>query len=981
MPAPAHDSASISSSGYSDGLGRRELAFDRETGTLLERLYVRTEIGVFEPDVRARVDRLQSLGDERFARPLAVEREAGRLVLVSEYVAGVRVSDLLEMPDALQDAPTLDLALAFLLEALPALATFHAVSGGPHALISSGRTVLTAAPNVVFLDGAFGDVIGRVHFSRSRLWREFGLAMPSGSGPAQFTVGTDIAQVALTALMLVIGRALREDEFPHALPTLVGEVADVALIRGSDAFAAGLRQFLETALPIGRHSAYRSAQDAHAEVRRVAELEMGADACRRALTGFLEQLDVGAEPIPSAAITSRAAFQRVAVDDDAVDIEDAGPEDASAEPAVLDGHDDVPIEPEVVLAREEEAPTLDLPTSYAPYEVHDRTPATDAEPFSAAPPTEDSDGYQSYSDLAPSPSYFDDASSAPAQPTTHVEPTYEPPLGERRSIADESWAAEPATADATESFVRSTETPFDAQPQDTFVSSFDEPAAATSDSDDQEGGDDGEAAADEQDAEPERKSFFSPRRKRGEKSRSARARKDRLRSAAAAFKESVFSRVTSHADAPEKQSDPPAEVAAEPIPPPPPTPALPPLIPATRAARFEPPIPEPAFTPAPPPAPLPLQVPAPVPIVPAAVAPTSPFPPVSPPPPPMPVFPGQPLSVTPSILTPPLSPPPPVPLPPPVAPPVPSIPLSPSTPSLKLKTPASLAHPVRRERTEPPPALDGPRFPSAQEDAAPRRFPIKLALVAVVLVLAGIVAGRAYLPDRKAEAEREAAAAAAAAAAAKLPPAKRGPGAVPSGKITIHTQPAGAKVLLDGLAAGQTPLTIDTVPAGRHVVTLISESGSVKRTVRVEAGQTVTIDEQIFGGWVAIFAPITFDVAEKGRAIGSTEEGRLMLSPGRHELTLTNKALGYSAVHTVDIEPGEVRSLTLEPKGAANFNAVPWAEVWVDDQKAGDTPIANLQLPLGVHNVVFKHPQYGERKLTVTVRANEPAVLSVDFNR
>ena len=294
----------------------------------------------------------------------------------------------------------------------------------------------------------------------------------------------------------------------------------------------------------------------------------------------------------------------------------------------------------------------------------------------------------------------------------------------------------------------------------------------------------------------------------------------------------------------------------------------------------------------------------------------------------------------------------------------------------------NLATPPKRPRSEPPPHDEMPPFRPKREADTPRQFPWKLAVAGLVLIVGGAIGGRFYLMnDRKVQEDRVAAEQAAIAERAKLPPPKRGAAGVASGKVVIDTQPPGAKVLMDGLAVGQTPLTLDSVTAGKHVVTLISDSGSIKRTIKVDAGQTVTLNEQIFGGWVAIFAPITFDVAEKGRAIGNTEEGRLMLSPGRHELTLTNKALGYSGVHAVDIEPGEVRSLTIEPKGTANFNAVPWAEVWVNDQKIGETPIANKELPLGVHNVVFKNPQYGERKVTATVKANEPVALSVDFNR
>ena len=76
--------------------------------------------------------------------------------------------------------------------------TFHTVTGGPHGLISAGRTVLASSPHVEFLDAAFGDVIGRLHYSRVRLWREFGLAMPASAGPSRFTVGSDLAQIGLT---------------------------------------------------------------------------------------------------------------------------------------------------------------------------------------------------------------------------------------------------------------------------------------------------------------------------------------------------------------------------------------------------------------------------------------------------------------------------------------------------------------------------------------------------------------------------------------------------------------------------------------------------------------------------------------------------------------------------------------------------------------------------------------------------------------
>jgi hypothetical protein len=259
-------------------------------------------------------------------------------------------------------------------------------------------------------------------------------------------------------------------------------------------------------------------------------------------------------------------------------------------------------------------------------------------------------------------------------------------------------------------------------------------------------------------------------------------------------------------------------------------------------------------------------------------------------------------------------------------------------------------------------------------------FPWKLVAAAIVLLVMGVVGGRAYLPSRKTPETASAppAAATPAPAASKITlPGTTGD----KGRLEIETQPAGARVLLDGKPAGESPLTIDGVPAGRHTVTFLSSAGSVKRTIRVEAGRTAKLDVPIFSGWVGIFAPFVVEVAEGGRVIGTTEEPRLMLSPGRHILTLTNRDLGYSSVQTVDIEPGEIRSVSLDPRGRVNLNATPWAEVWLDGKKLGDTPIANLEMPLGIRELIFRHPQFGERRVAVTVRGNAPAAISVDMSK
>ena len=129
------------------------------------------------------------------------------------------------------------------------------------------------------------------------------------------------------------------------------------------------------------------------------------------------------------------------------------------------------------------------------------------------------------------------------------------------------------------------------------------------------------------------------------------------------------------------------------------------------------------------------------------------------------------------------------------------------------------------------------------------------------------------------------------------------------------------------------------------------------------------------------FAPVVLTVSEAGRTIGSTEQSRLMLAPGHHSLTLSHADLGYTAIQEVDVNAGEVTSITINPVGAVNFNAAPWAEVWLDGRKIGETPIANMMLPLGQREFVFRNSQLGERRVTATIRADKPTAVSVDFTK
>ena len=97
-------------------------------------------------------------------------------------------------------------------------------------------------------------------------------------------------------------------------------------------------------------------------------------------------------------------------------------------------------------------------------------------------------------------------------------------------------------------------------------------------------------------------------------------------------------------------------------------------------------------------------------------------------------------------------------------------------------------------------------------------------------------------------------------------------------------------------------------------------------------------------------------------------------------MQLVSDALAFKAPVHVEIVGGRTTRLPVTlPTGVVDLNAAPWAEVWVDGTKVGETPIGNLPMSIGPHEIVFKHPELGEQHHTLTVTAAGPARLSVDL--
>ena len=201
----------------------------------------------------------------------------------------------------------------------------------------------------------------------------------------------------------------------------------------------------------------------------------------------------------------------------------------------------------------------------------------------------------------------------------------------------------------------------------------------------------------------------------------------------------------------------------------------------------------------------------------------------------------------------------------------------------------------------------------------------------------------------------------------------------PTGSVKVTTTPAGARVTVDGKPHGVTPVTVSDLSPGNHEVTLESSAGTVRRTVTVAVNQTATLEESIFSGWLAVYAPFEIVISEANRVLRPDERGQVLLPPGLHDLRVSNRTLGYEATWNVEIKPGETTNLRVTPgPSKLTVTSPEAAEVWVDGTKVGDTPLNAAPVPLGTHDVLVKRASGGERRYTITVGV-KPFTLNADF--
>jgi hypothetical protein len=256
------------------------------------------------------------------------------------------------------------------------------------------------------------------------------------------------------------------------------------------------------------------------------------------------------------------------------------------------------------------------------------------------------------------------------------------------------------------------------------------------------------------------------------------------------------------------------------------------------------------------------------------------------------------------------------------------------------------------------------------------------------------------------------------------------------GRLTVESRPDGAEVLVDGQGRGTTPLTM-SLDAGRHTMTLRHDGEERTVPMQMAAGaeiqhyfdftvsnpadpartnsadptrmnspvpprgtsatpvrttmsvvtdppkaQVPKVSTPPATGWLKVEAPFEVEILERSDRLGTSGASKTMLPAGRHQISLVNQTLGYRDSRIAEVASAKTTTLRVEaPKAIVSVNAKPWADVSIDGKPAGETPIANVEVPIGSHEVVFRHPQLGERRQTVVVTTQGPNRISADLTK
>ena len=202
------------------------------------------------------------------------------------------------------------------------------------------------------------------------------------------------------------------------------------------------------------------------------------------------------------------------------------------------------------------------------------------------------------------------------------------------------------------------------------------------------------------------------------------------------------------------------------------------------------------------------------------------------------------------------------------------------------------------------------------------------------------------------------------------------------GSISVKSNVAGAKILLDGKPTGNnSPATLPEIPSGSHTITLqLDKYAPQQQNVVVEDGQATDVSMSL-DARIARITINSIDGAEiysNGKLLGRGHYSEDMME-GYYDLEV--RLNHYKSVtKQIQVIAGQSQDITLNPipkYGSLDVTSTPHdAEVKIDGISYGKTPLTVEQLLEGEHKVGVSLEGYADYLSAISVEENIRSSIS-----
>jgi len=223
-------------------------------------------------------------------------------------------------------------------------------------------------------------------------------------------------------------------------------------------------------------------------------------------------------------------------------------------------------------------------------------------------------------------------------------------------------------------------------------------------------------------------------------------------------------------------------------------------------------------------------------------------------------------------------------------------------------------------------------------------------------------------------------------------------GTVKNAFISLLVEPSDAKVTINGKVV-ELPINDYEIPYDKDVNIIVRKSGykPFKVTKKLKRGERESLEVKLIKlkskrttnkvkasgkpGKLNIMTLKDLSIYIDGKKEG---EGSIsiFLAAGTHKVKLVSNSrmINYKTVIKVESNKEVTKTIMLK-KGKLSVSIKPWADVYINGNRIGQTPFPSKKLYEGTYTVTFKNPKYSSYSKTIKIRPGKTTLIMKDLQK